>query len=144
MGVGTPHAGSLRVPGPRQSSQGQSGPKPRPPRGGAWAMESRVDSPAPAATSRGGDAAASAGRPHRMDGAGRAAEDGAQANPGPARVRGGPGAGEEPAEAAPWAGRPEKPLGDRVARRPYRTPTPVGSGEYREADERSPVKELGK
>ena len=43
------------------------------------------------------------------------------------------------------AGRREKPLSDEeCARRPYRTPTPVGGGEDPQVDERSPVKELGK
>ena len=61
----------------------------------------------------------------------------------PQRPRETPSA-REGAEVIERPGRPEKPLNEFCEHRPYRTPSLVGSGKYRQVDERTSVKELGK
>src|SRR5690349_17881697 len=98
MGLRTPHTARLRVPGQRQSSQGQSGPKPRLVASGSSVGDGeQVDSPAPAP---GSEAGTRVGGGSRSNGQGRSARGrGGLGKSGPhPRHGGGRRAAEEAAE----------------------------------------------
>ena len=139
MGVTTPHTGSLRVPGPRQSSQGQSGPKPRLSWRRRWtagAIFLHRDGWAKRGRGRVGESAYWIEAAVLRRGASWQTRK-------PHTPRETPSA-REGAVVIERPGRQEKPLAGYNHHRPYRKPSLVGSGKYRQVDERTSVKELGK
>jgi hypothetical protein len=140
MGVRTTHTERLRVPGQRQSSQGESGPKPRTSSRRRWQAGRKVlHQSASLRVKRGRDRER---EPVEWTGPVASWEREPQANPWlSTRDR-----WDEPPQGGGShvsPGRPEKPLARRQLC-PYRTPTQVGRGTSPQVNERTSVKELGK
>jgi hypothetical protein len=140
MEVQTFHTGRLRVPGPRQSSQGQSGPKPRPARRRRWTAGGQSCT---GGGQRSGDAVGTVGRPIRIGSVARGRPSARQI-----RRSGKAENGREPPQGGVKPSHAQAAEKSRsvsmTSDRPYRIPTPVGRGKYLKVDERSSVKELGK
>ena len=140
MGVRTTHTERLRVPGQRQSSQGESGPKPRTSSRRRWKAGRKVlHQRASLRVKRGRDRER---EPIKWTGSVASRERETQANPCLSQRD----HWDEPPQGGGshvHPGRPEKPLARRASC-PYRTPTLVGRGTSPQVDERTSVKELGK
>ena len=140
ISVTTTDTESLRVPGQRQSSQGESGPKPRTSSRRRWQAGRKVlHQRASLRVKRGRDRER---EPVKWTGPVASRKRETQANPCLTQRD----HWDEPPQGGGshvHPGRLEKPLARRECC-PYRTPTLVGRGTSPKVDERTSVKELGK